>query len=271
MATILDRIVQDTLGVLADRRRMVPLAELEAKPLYDRKPISLARALRNATTSRPMEAAPGCAIIAEAKRASPSKGIIRPDYDVAAIAEAYAAAGAAAMSVLTEPLHFQGALEHLEQARHVSIPLLRKDFIVDPYQITEARAWGADAILLIATILERGQAAELIAAARELGLSVLMELYDARELDKLDVDTLNIMGVNSRDLNTFDVNLQRAVDVLSSLPERVVRVAESGIQTPEDVRMLARHGVDAALIGETFMRADDPGALLKTFVSASTP
>jgi len=265
MATILDQIVRDTLGVVADRRRLTSVSELEARPHFDREPLSLARALRRASGSTEADSL-RCAIIAEAKRASPSKGVIRPDYDVAAIAEAYAAAGAAAMSVLTEPLHFQGALEHMEAARHVSIPLLRKDFIVDPYQVTEARAWGADAILLIATILEPGQAAELIAAARELGLSVLMELYDVRELEKLDVDTLDIIGVNSRDLNTFEVDLERAMDALASLPEHVVRVAESGIRSPKDIHMLAERGIHAALIGETFMRADDPGALLATFV-----
>ncbi len=267
MATILDGIVKDTWGIVANRRRQIPLAELESRPEFERNRLSLAHALRHDPLRRDTlgSQAPRCAIIAEAKRASPSKGVIRPDYDVAAIAESYAAAGAAAVSVLTEPLHFQGALEHLEQARRISIPLLRKDFIVDPYQITEARAWGADAILLIATILERDQASELVAAARELGLSVLMELYDVRELDKLNVDALDIIGVNSRDLNTFEVNLQRAMEALQSLPDHVVRVAESGIQTPEDVRMLARGGVDAALIGETFMRAADPGALLKTF------
>ncbi|PIQ62222.1 MAG: indole-3-glycerol phosphate synthase [Bacteroidetes bacterium CG12_big_fil_rev_8_21_14_0_65_60_17] len=269
MATILDRIVDDTRDIVRERRRRVPLSELESRPHYARGCMSLAQALRPAMQSASsLDATPRCAIIAEAKRASPSKGVIREDYDVAAIAEAYQAAGAAAMSVLTEPRHFQGALEHLEQARFVSIPLLRKDFIVDPYQITEARAWGADAVLLIATILERDQAAELVAAARQSGLSVLMELYDIRELDKLDVDALDIVGVNSRDLNTFEVNLPRAMDALASLPEHIVRVAESGIQSPDDIRMLAEHGIDAALIGETFMRATDPGSLAATFVQA---
>lgn len=255
--TILDRIVTDTRAVLAKRRANTSVRTLESMDGFDRTPLSLADALR-ARHERD-----GMAIIAEAKKASPSKGLLRDPFDVRAIARTYTDNGAAALSILTEPLHFKGDPAFLREARlETDVPLLRKDFIVDPYQIVEARAWGADAVLLIATILDRDQAAELVAAAAELELSVLMELYDVRELDRLDVDSLEIVGVNSRDLHTFEVDLEQAMNTLSALPDHVVRVAESGISTPEDIERLREHSIHAALVGEAFMRATDPGHAL---------
>jgi len=259
VSTILDQIVADTRGVIALRRRERSLAELERMEGFDRTPHRLDEALLGA----------GVSIIAEAKKASPSKGVIRDPFDVRSIVRSYTENGAAAISILTEPVHFQGHPDFLRAAREeTDLPLLRKDFIVDPYQVVEARAIGADAILLIATILDRDQAAELMETADSLGLSVLMELYDVRELDRLDVDRLNVIGVNSRDLHTFEVNLERAAEALSLLPAHVVRVAESGIAEPADLDVLRANRVHAALIGESFMRAADPGAALARFTSA---
>ncbi len=255
--SILDRIVADTRATLPRRRSDRPVRALESMDGFARTPLSLAEAVRH------IHASEGMAIIAEAKKRSPSKGLLRDPFDVRAIARTYTDNGAAALSILTEPLHFGGDSAFLEAARlETDIPLLRKDFIVDPYQVVEARAWGADAILLIATILDRHQAGELVATARELGLSVLMELYHAHELDRLEVDTLDVMGVNSRDLHTFEVDLPAAIRTLSALPDHVVRVAESGISSPDDVNRLRDNGIHAALVGEAFMRADNPGHAL---------
>lgn len=250
LPTILERILDDTRDALGRRRRDVPLSALESRPLFDRTPLSLADALRR----------PGLAVIAELKKASPSRGLIRADFDVTALAQDYAAHGAAALSVLTEPLHFQGSLDALATARSVTdLPLLRKDFILDPYQIFEARAFGADAVLLIAAALERGHLDELLACARELGLSALVEVHDPHELDRLDFDRVDILGVNNRDLHTFTVDRDHAVRVFAHVPEGPVRVAESGMKTAEDLAAMARAGVDAVLMGEALMRAEAPG------------
>jgi indole-3-glycerol phosphate synthase len=262
--SILDRIVADTRAGLPKRRAERPVRTLESMDGFARTPRSLSHALRSS------QAANGMAIIAEAKKSSPSKGILRDPFDIRAIARSYVDNGAAALSILTEPLYFGGDLSYLDAARRETegltadneasaTPLLRKDFIVDPYQIMEARAWGADAILLIATVLDRHQAAELVSAAAELGLSVLMELYHVHELDRLDVDTLDVMGVNSRNLHTFEVDLPAAIRTLTALPDHVVRVAESGISSPDDIRLLRDNGIHAALVGEAFMRAEHPG------------
>ncbi|MDZ4699823.1 MAG: indole-3-glycerol phosphate synthase TrpC [Rhodothermales bacterium] len=250
---ILDRIVVATRDLVAERRRETPPAALEALPGFHAPIRSLEQALRTDEL----------AIIAEIKKASPSKGVIREDFDVAAIARAYAAGGASALSVLTEPLFFQGALANLGIARGAtSIPLLRKDFIIDSYQLLEARAYGADAVLLIATILDRTQLHDLHQAASDLGLEALVEVYDAGELDRIDFTQVRILGVNNRDLRTFEVDLGHSARVFASAPASVVRVSESGIETAEDLAFVRRHGCDAALIGESFMRAADPGARL---------
>lgn len=249
--TILGTIVEDTLGLIAERKREVSQAALENKLGFSRAPFSLFDALRR----------DGLSIIAEIKKASPSKGVIRADFDPRSIASSYEDGGARALSVLTEPMHFQGSPEYLQHVRQVvELPLLRKDFILDPYQIFEARAWGADAVLLIAACLERNQLAELHAAATELDLDALVEIYDPRELDHVDLDQVRIVGVNSRDLRTFEVDLQGAIDTLSALPRSHARVAESGLHALEDFQRVQRAGMDAALVGESFMRAADPGA-----------
>lgn len=255
--TILDRILEDTRALVAERRRVRSLADLEAMPGFERTPHPLAPALQTSPVG----------VLAELKKASPSKGLLRASFDVAAIARGYADAGAAALSVLTEPRHFLGSLDDLAAVREaVALPLLRKDFVFDPYQLFEARAYGADAVLLIATMLERDQLAELHDAATELGLACLVEVYAERELDALDFDRVRILGVNNRDLRTFEVDLDRSLRVFRHAPSHVVRVSESGLRTAADLAHLRRHGVDAVLIGETFMRAPDPGNALRQLV-----
>jgi indole-3-glycerol phosphate synthase len=252
--SILDNIVADTRELVVQRKRKTSIEALRQKPFFHRDTRSLETALRQEAV----------AFIAEAKKASPSAGIIRADYDVAEIARQYEQAGASAMSVLTEPLHFQGSLDDLLLARQaVSLPLLRKDFVVNPYQLYEARAYGADAVLLIAAVLDRQELSDLHAEADELGLSCLVEVYDTEELDKLDFGQVKVLGVNNRDLRTFKVDLGHSVRVFAQAPETVVRVSESGIRTAEDVARLQAHGVHAVLVGETFMRATRPGDMLR--------
>lgn len=255
--TILDEIVDRTKRELRERRQKVAESELREQVHFDE-------------TRRPFETAlerDGLSVIAEIKRASPSRGVIREEFSVTDIASQYEEAGAAAISVLTEPYFFQGSLENLSAARRASsLPLLRKDFIVDPYQVLEARAFGADAVLLIATCLESTQLDELLHACRELSMSHLVEVYSAHDLDKLDLDHVRVLGVNSRDLKTFDVDLQGAMDVFRLVPEPVIRVAESGIGNEEDIRLVSRAGVHAILVGEALMRASDPGDALRSLL-----
>ena len=253
--TILDEILAATRATVAARKRTVRRSALEGAEGFGRAVLDVPAAL----TRDPG----GLAVIAECKRRSPSKGLLRDPYDPAAIAEGYAEAGAAVVSVLTEPSFFEGAPEHLQAVRaRVHIPLLRKDFVVDDYQLAEARAWGADAVLLIASALERGHLRELQAAAAELGLHVLLEVHGVRELDRLDLDAVKVLGVNHRDLRTFEVDLNASADVFRVLPAGIVRVAESGLRTPDDLARVAAHGADAVLIGEAFMQAPRPGDAL---------
>ena len=197
------------------------------------------------------------AVIAEIKKASPSKGLIRPDFHPAQIARAYENAGAACLSVLTDEQYFQGSPEYLKAARvAVGLPVLRKDFIIDEYQIYQARAWGADAVLLIAAALEQEPLGHFEAVAHQLGMSVLLELHDASELEKCRNLTTPLWGVNNRNLRTFDVSLQQTLDLLPALAGKTV-VTESGIRGKSDVDFMRSHGIHTFLIGETFMRADD--------------
>ena len=252
--SILDQIVRETAALVAERKATVPAAALEKRPAFHAPTLPLARALR-----RP----DGPAYIAECKRASPSEGTIRPEYDPAATARAYKQAAAAAVSVLTEPAHFGGSLDHLAAVRHaVDLPVIRKDFVVDEYQLVEARAYGADAVLLIVAALERQRLADLLDAARDLGLGVLVEVHADSEMDRVDLDRVDVLGVNSRDLQTFEVDLDRPGRVFAGLPERVVRVAESGIRTAEDAARLRQSGADAFLVGTHLMRQPDPGRAL---------
>ena len=254
MSAVLDQILADTRALVARRKALVTPAALEARAAFHAPTLSLPRALRRAD---------GPAFIAECKRASPSEGTIRAEYDVTAVAQQYRVAAAAALSVLTEPLHFGGSLDDLAAARQaVDLPLVRKDFVVDAYQLTEARAYGADAVLLIAAALGASELHDLHDAAHALGLGVLVEVHTQDELDALDLGRLAVVGVNSRDLRTMAVDLGRAEALLRQIPDRVVRVAESGIATAADTSRLRAAGADAFLVGSHFMRAAEPGRAL---------
>jgi indole-3-glycerol phosphate synthase len=203
------------------------------------------------------------AVIAEIKKASPSKGVLRERFEPAAIAASYERHGAAALSVLTDVRFFQGAPAYLEAARAESaLPGLRKDFIVDSYQVYESRTLGADCILLIAAILDDAQMADLEAQAHELGMAVLVEVHDRAELDRALRLATPLVGINNRNLRTFEVSLETTLGLVGALPADRVLVAESGIRTPDDVRRLRDAGVPAFLVGEAFMRAPDPGVAL---------
>ena len=203
------------------------------------------------------------AVIAEIKRASPSKGLLRERFVPAEIAASYAKGGAACLSVLTDVQFFQGAADFLRQARAAcSLPVLRKDFIIDSYQVIEARSMGADCILLIAAALPPSALHELEALAMDLGMDVLVEVHDAAELDIALTMKTPLLGINNRNLRTFEVSLQATVDLLGSIPADKRVVTESGILTREDVQFMRSHGVEAFLVGEAFMRAEEPGTAL---------
>jgi indole-3-glycerol phosphate synthase len=203
------------------------------------------------------------AVIAEVKRASPSRGVLRENFDPAAIGSSYAAGGAACLSVLTDVTFFKGAPAHLESARSASgLPALRKDFIVDPYQVAQARAWGADCVLLIVAALDAVRLRDLEAAAHSLGMAVLVEVHDADELDLALALKTPLVGVNNRNLRTFEVSLRTTLDLLARIDANRIVVTESGILGPQDVRTMQAAGVKAFLVGEAFMRAPDPGAEL---------
>jgi indole-3-glycerol phosphate synthase len=208
-------------------------------------------------------AAPGLSFICEVKKASPSKGLIAPDFDHLAVARAYAEAGADALSVLTEPHFFQGSPRYLaEVADEVSVPVLRKDFIIDGYQLHEARLLGARAVLLIVALLDDAELADFIATAHGLGLDALVEAHTEVEVERALAAGARIVGVNNRDLHSFEVRLETSLALRRAVPGDVLFVAESGIRTAEDVARLSAAGADAVLIGETFMRSDDKAALL---------
>jgi len=202
-------------------------------------------------------------VIAEVKKASPSKGVLRENFDPAAIAATYAVHGAACLSVLTDVQFFQGSHDNLRRARAACpLPVLRKDFVIDPYQVISARAMGADCVLLIVAALAPNQLRELESLAIELGMDVLVEVHDAKELDiALSLKT-TLLGVNNRNLRTFETSLQNTLDLLPQIPDGKRVVTESGILTPEDVKLMRSNKVDAFLVGEAFMRAEDPGAEL---------
>ena len=246
--SVLERIVEDTRGEVDRRRDTVPLARLE-------------EVIAQRPEGRPFQEAllrPGISLIAEHKRRSPSAGTIRKDSTVEAIALAYERGGAAALSILTEPFHFSGSLDDLRAARAVTeLPVLRKDFIVDPYQLYESAAAGADAILLIVAALEPEALYELLREAGALDLDALVEVHDERELEvALDVEA-DVLGINNRDLADFSVDIERTYELLSDVPAGKTVVSESGYSTRDELDELERVGVDAVLIGETLMRAGD--------------
>jgi indole-3-glycerol phosphate synthase len=246
--TALEKIVEDTRDEVHRRRESVPLSRLEA-------------AIAERPEGRPFSEAllrPGISLIAEHKRRSPSAGVIREGATVEDIVSAYERGGAAALSVLTEPFHFGGSLDDLRAARAIcELPVLRKDFVVDPYQLYESAAAGADAILLIVAALEPDALYELLSEARALDLDALVEIHDERELEiALDVEA-DVLGINNRDLTDFSVDIERTYDLLADIPAGKTVVSESGFTSRDQLDELDRVGVDAVLIGETLMRAAD--------------
>lgn len=251
MTDILNKILATKAEEVAAAKATVSTEEIKRQAAA----ASPIRPFLNAILSKHAAGQP--AIIAEVKKASPSKGLIRADFNPVEIAQAYEQAGAACLSVLTDEQYFQGSPEYLRQARAaISLPVLRKDFIIDEYQIYQARAWGADAVLLIAAALEAEQLEQLEAVAHSLGMTVLLELHDAEELQKCRKLTTPLVGVNNRNLRTFEVSLQQTLDLLPLLEGKTI-VTESGISGKTDVDFMRSHGIHTFLIGETFMRADD--------------
>jgi indole-3-glycerol phosphate synthase len=262
MSDILERIVATKHEEVAVARVSRPLALLEAEAAAQPAPRDFVGAIR----SRLHRGQP--AVIAEIKKASPSKGVIRPDFHPAEIARSYAAHGAACLSVLTDRQYFQGAPEYLVAARAAcDLPVLRKDFMVDAYQVAEARAMGADCILLIAAALELVEMKALEAQAQGYGMAVLVEVHNGEELDAALQLNTPLVGINNRNLRTFEVSLETTLGLLARIPAERVVVTESGIATPADVALMRRHKVDSFLVGEAFMRAPEPGVeLARLFV-----
>ncbi len=258
MSDILDRILARKAEEVADRRRRQPLTELKART-------------QDAPTTRGFEASLRArvrggrpAVIAEVKKASPSKGVIRPNFDPVAIAQSYASAGAACLSVLTDEDFFQGHDRYLSQARKSCVlPILRKDFTIDPYQVFEARDLGADCILLIVAALPDSRLNELADLASELGIDVLVEVHDGDELTRALTTSAGLIGVNNRNLRTFETRLETTLELRERVPADRLLVTESGIATRDDVERMRAAGVHAFLVGEAFMRVPDPGAELE--------
>ena len=258
MADILERILAVKAKEVEAARARESEGALRVRAFETDKPRDFVGAMRNRI------AAGDAAVIAEVKKASPSKGVLREDFDPASIAESYARGGAACLSVLTDRQFFQGAPEYLQLARAASgLPALRKDFVTDRYQVYEARAMGADCILLIVSALDDAQMLELEEAASEMELAVLVEVHDARELDRALALKTPLVGINNRNLRTFNVSLDTTLDLLEDIPADRIVVTESGIATREDVERMRGRGVNAFLVGEAFMRAADPGAALR--------
>jgi indole-3-glycerol phosphate synthase len=257
----LPEIMAHTRTVVAERKATADMRAME-RAAAAHEPRGFARALRVA-------AAAGPAVIAELKKASPSRGLIRAEFDAAALAVEMEDAGAAVLSVLTDERFFQGSLENLQRASAaVQIPCLRKDFMVDEFQVREARANGADAILLIVAALTAAELRGLRESARGFGLDVLCEVHDAEELERALGLDCECVGVNSRDLRTFEVSLERACELAARLPASAVKVAESGIHTAADMRRLRGAGYEAFLIGESLMRQERPGVALRELLEA---
>lgn len=257
MSDILNKILEVKRAEIHTAQQQKPLAEVEAAALAQPAPRSFIGAIQAKI------AAGQAAVIAEIKKASPSKGVIREDFRPAEIAASYASHGAACLSVLTDEQFFQGRAEYLQAARAAcDIPVLRKDFMIDPYQVYEARAMGADCILLIAAALDLAQMRALEAIAHQLGMSVLVEVHNAEELEQaLQLET-PLLGINNRNLRTFEVTLETTLSLLARIPADKIIVTESGIFTSQDVALMREHAVHTFLVGEAFMRQPDPGVAL---------
>lgn len=254
--TILEKIIADKHKEVALKKQLIPTSQLEQSVLFERKTQSLAKALRE-----------GSGIIAEHKRRSPSKSLINNSLSVQDVALGYETAGASGMSVLTDGKYFGGSLDDLLLARATTkFPLLRKEFIIDEYQILEAKAHGADAILLIAASLTRKEIEVFSAFAKALHLDVLCESHNKEELLKSIVPTVDMLGINNRNLKTFDVSIQISKDLVTLIPDDFVKVSESGISSVAAIKELQPYGFQGFLIGENFMKTDDPGASTADFI-----
>jgi len=269
--SILDEIFDHKAVEVSRAKTSRPLAQVRAQAEQAAPPLDFTAALRRGSPagrrSRPSSGGP--ALIAEIKCASPSRGRMAGSFDPQRLARIYQENGASAISVLTDERYFQGSLEHLRQvaALQPRLPLLRKDFLFDPYQVYEARAAGADAVLLIAAHLDPRQLCDLFSLAGELGLAALVEVHTRAELESvLQGCAPDLVGINNRDLHSFQVSLETTLDLLPCLPSSVCRVSESGIRTRADVERLAAAGVDAFLVGEALVASPDPGAMLRSLV-----
>jgi len=256
---ILDKIIETKKVEVANQKKVVSSTQLEKYPAFSRKCNSLKENLLKDGAS---------GIIAEFKQKSPSKGEINFAVKVEDVTKGYVEAGASCLSVLTDYEYFGGNMANLAKARETNpdIPILRKDFMIDSYQIVEAKAYGADVILLIAACLEKGQALELAKKAKELGLDVLMEIHNAEELEIVN-DYVDIVGVNNRNLKTFEVSVETSVELSKLIPEKFVKISESGLSGAKEIKYLRENGFKGFLIGETFMKNDNPGKACKQFIS----
>ena len=256
--TILDRIILDKIKEVALRKTVFPPAYLEQSPLFDRENFSLAQRLKGSPSG----------IIAEHKRRSPSRDNINSNLSVHEVAQGYESAGVCGMSVLTDLKYFGGSLEDLTAARSVcDLPLLRKEFIIEEYQVIEAKAYGADVILLIAAVLDRQQIKSLSETAQSLGLEVLLEVHNSEELHKALMSSLDMLGVNNRNLKTFEVSLDTSKKLAGQIPEDFVKVSESGISAVGTIKALQPYGYKGFLIGENFMKTEAPGPAAAEFIN----
>jgi len=256
---ILDKIVADKSKEVAFKKGLIPISQLENTILFNRETISLANALRNSTTG----------IIAEYKRRSPSKSVINQGLNVHEVAKGYEIAGVCGMSVLTDGKYFGGSLDDLLLARaSVKMPLLRKEFIIDEYQIVEAKSNGADVILLIAAILTQSEIKTFSELAKSLHLDVLLEVHNTAELQKSIMPSLDMLGVNNRNLKTFEVSLETSKSLSQIIPDDFIKVSESGISSVEAIKELKPYGYQGFLIGENFMKTEDPGKSAIDFIKA---
>lgn len=260
---ILDKIIESKKAEIAHQKSVVSIEMLSEIPDFDRKCISLKANLLKVGYS---------GIIAEFKQKSPSKGEINISAKVEEVTKAYVEAGVSGLSVLTEPKFFGGSQANLVKARETNpeIPILRKDFMIDSYQLVEAKAYGADVILLIAACLEKEQAEVLAKEAKELGMEVLMEIHNAEELEKVN-DFVDIVGVNNRDLKTFTMDVETSVRLSKLIPDKFVKISESGLDNAKTIHYLREHGFRGFLIGETFMKTENPGETCKKFILQISP
>ena len=254
---ILDQIIADKFKEIALNKQLISTSNFERTPLFERETISLSKALKNSATG----------IIAEHKRRSPSKAVINQSLNVEDVARGYENAGVCGMSVLTDAIYFGGSLDDLILARaSVKLPLLRKEFIIDEYQIIEAKAYGADVILLIAAVLEREQIKSFSELAKSLKMDVLLEVHNLEELERSIMQNIDMIGVNNRNLKTFEVSTDISKQLSEKIPNEFVKVSESGISSVEAIKDLKNYGYQGFLIGENFMKTDNPGLSAREFI-----